>query len=161
MKKLIIVYVVLIVAVILLFIARGGNNLLSFIPSLGGTSATAEINGEKINLLIADSNEEREKGLSGRNKLDDNQGMLFIFEEKGKYPFWMKNMKFSIDIIYIDENKVAYIVRNAALPSQAPTLNIYTPDAPANYVLELNAGQADKLKIEKGTTVKFTNLPKQ
>lgn len=157
MKKLVIVYVILIVAVILLFIVRGGGNLLSFIPTLGG-QPTAEINGTKINLLIARSEADRVKGLSKRKDLPENQGMLFIFDHKDRYGFWMKDVLFPLDIIYIDDDKVIYIVKNAPSSTQAPNLAIYRPDQGANYVLELNGGQADKLKIEKGTKVTFKGL---
>lgn len=156
MKKLIIVYVVLIVAVILLFVVKTGGNPLSFIHL--GSSATAEIGNNKINLIIAKSADEKMKGLSGRNSLPQNQGMLFLFDTKDKYGFWMKDMKFSIDIIYLDDNTVVYIVKNAPSSVQAPALTVYKPSKPANRVLELNAGQADKFGIKEGTTIKFNGV---
>ena len=159
MKKLIIVYVVLIIALILLVMVKSGGNLLSFIPSFWG-NASAEINGKKINLIVAKSEEDRQKGLSGRDKLDENQGMIFVFEKPGKYSFWMINMKFPLDIIYINGDKVVHIFKN--LPQQADTpvglLPRYTPSEDANYVLELNGGQADELKIKKGTVVKLNGV---
>src|SRR4051812_34888171 len=102
MKKLIIVYVVLIVALLLLVVVKSGGNLLSFIPSLGGSNAHAQINETKFNLLVAKSETERQKGLSGRKSLSQNQGMIFIFDHPDKYGFWMKDMLFPIDIIYIN-----------------------------------------------------------
>lgn len=157
MKKLIIVYVVLIIAVILLAVVKGGGNLLSFIPSFG-TNATVEVNGTKIHLLLAKSANDRTKGLSGRKSLDANQGMLFVFDKPDRYGFWMRDMLFPIDIIYIDTDHVVYIIKNAPSGGQVQNLAIYRPDEPANYVLELNAGQADKLKIQKGTKVKFSGV---
>jgi len=157
MKKLVIVYVALIVVVILLFIVRGGGNLLSFIPSFG-SRATADVNGHIINLLIAKSENDRVKGLSKRKSLPEDQGMLFIFDKKDRYGFWMKDVLFPLDIIYLDDNRVVHIVKNAPSSTQAPNLIIYRPDEPANHVLELNGGQADKLKIEEGTTVKFSGI---
>lgn len=157
MKKLIIVYVVLIFALILLAVFKGGGNLLSFVPSYG-KKATAEINGTKINLLIAKSDTDRQRGLSGRKSLPSDQGMLFVFDHKDLFGFWMKDMLFPIDIIYIDTDHVVYVIPNAPAGGQTPNLTIYRPDEPANYVLELNAGQADKLKIEKGTKVIFKGL---
>lgn len=153
MKKLVLVYIVLIIAVILLAVFKGGGDLLSFIPSFG-KKATAEANGQKINLLIAKSPSDRIKGLSGRKSLAQNQGMLFIFEKKGIYPFWMKDALISLDIIWIDENTVVYIVENTT-PKSFTRL---TPDREANYVLELNGGQANKLKIQKGTKITFKGL---
>src|SRR5688500_16424694 len=112
MKKLVIVYVVLIVALVLLVLARNGSNFLSFLPSFGGSSATAEINGNKVKLIVAKSESDRSKGLSGRNNLAKDQGMLFVFPQPGEYAFWMKDMKFAIDIIYINKDKVVYVVKN-------------------------------------------------
>lgn len=157
MKKLIIVYVVLIIALVLLVVVKGGGNLLSFAPSFGG-SKTAEINGTKFNLIIAKNESDRQKGLSGRKSLDANQGMLFIFDHPDRYGFWMKEMLFPIDIIYINKDKVVYVVKNAPAGGQLQNLTIYRPDEPANYVLEVNAGTSDKLKIQKGTTVKLTGV---
>ena len=157
MKKLIIVYVVLIVALILLVVMKSGGNMLSFIPSFG-SNATAEINGTKFKLLVAKSENDRQKGLSGRKSLDENQGMLFVFDHPDQYGFWMKDMLFPIDIIYIDTDKVVYVVRKAPAGGQTPNLVIYRPDEPANYVLEVNAGTADKLNIKKGTTVKLNGV---
>ena len=155
MKKLVLVYVVLIFAVILLAIFKAGGNIN--LPSFG-KKATAQINGQKINLLLTKSENERQKGLSGRKNLDQNQGMLFIFDKPDRYGFWMKGMLFPIDIIYINGSKVVYVVRSAPSSVQVPNLTIYRPDAPANYVLELNAGSADKLKIQSGTKVILKGL---
>ncbi len=156
MKKLVIVYIVLIIAVILLAVFKFGGKIPSF--SLF-SNAEANINGTKISLLLAKSDQDRIKGLSGHKKLDNNQGMLFVWDKKGVYPFWMKNMLFSIDIIYIDDNTVVYVVQNAPAPSgQTQILTIYKPDQPANYVLEVNAGTAQKLGIKKGTKVTFKGV---
>lgn len=157
MKKLIIVYVVLIIALILLVVFKSGGNLLGFLPSFGSHS-TAEINGKKFNLLIAKSESERQKGLSGRKSLDANQGMIFIFDHPDRYGFWMKDMLFPIDIIYINNDKVVYVVKNAPAGGQTQNLTIYRPDDAANYVLEVNAGTSDNLKIQNGTTVKLTGV---
>ncbi len=156
MKKLIIVYVVLIIAVILLFVVKTGGNPLSFINF--GSKATAEVGKNKVNLILAKTESERKKGLSGRKSLPQDQGMLFKFDSKAKYGFWMKDMLFPIDIIWLDDNTVVYVVKNAAPPTQAPALVVYYPSKDANYVLELNAGQADKFGIKEGTTIKFTGV---
>lgn len=157
MKKLIIVYIVLIVALVLLVFMKSGGNLLSFIPSFG-SSATAEINGKKINLQVVKSDNDKRKGLSGKKSLAEDQGMLFVFDKPDRYGFWMKEMLFPIDIIYINSDKVVYVVKNAPAGGQVENLTVYRPDEPANYVLELNAGQSDKIKIEKGTVVKLNGV---
>jgi uncharacterized membrane protein (UPF0127 family) len=156
MKKLIIVYVVLIVAVILLAVTRAGGNLLSLLPL---KQATAEIGESKINLIVAKSDEDRIKGLSGRQSLDKNQGMLFVFDKKDKYSFWMKGMNFPLDIIYIDNTRVVDLFEN--VPNKidnAPNLTHYIPSTPANYVLEVNAGEAKRLNIKKGTELTLKGI---
>lgn len=156
MKKLIAVYVILIIAVMLLAVVRTGGNFSLPNPFKG--NAEAQIGDKKINLLLAKSEKDRMKGLSGRNNLPEDQGMLFIFEKKGKYGFWMRDMKFPIDIIYIDNNTVVYLVENAPSGAQAPNLTVYTPDSEANRVLELNAGGAKKYGIKKGTKITFAGI---
>lgn len=155
MKKLIIVYIVLIIAVILLAVFKFGGNITAFNFF---KSPQAEINGTKIELTLAKSEKDRMKGLSGRKSLEQNKGMLFVFDQKAKYGFWMKEMLFPIDIIYIDDDSVVYIAENATPPAQAQNLKIYEPPQIVNYVLEVNAGTAKKLDIHKGTKVKFTGV---
>lgn len=98
-----------------------------------------DINGTKITVEIAKTPAELERGLSGRTSLGEREGMLFYLPERKIATFWMKDMKFPIDIIWIDNNTIAYFVENAAIPigNGIPT---YTPDKPATHVLEVNAG---------------------
>ena len=156
MKKLIAVYVVLIIAVVLLAVVRTGGNFSLPNPFKG--NAEAQVGDKKINLILAKSDKDRMKGLSGRNSLPEDQGMLFIFEKKGKYGFWRRDMKFPIDIIYIDDNTVVYLVENASVGAQAPNLTVYTPDTDVNRVLELNAGGAKKYGIKKGAKITFKDI---
>lgn len=156
MKKLIAVYVALIIAVILLALVRTGGNIT--LPNLFKGSAEAQVGDKKISLILAKSDKDRMKGLSGRNNLPEDRGMLFLFEKKGEYGFWMRDMKFSIDIIYIDDNTVVYLIENAPAGGQAPNLTVYTPDTPVNRVLELNAGSAKKYDIKKGTKIIFRGI---
>ena len=156
MRKLIVAYVVLIVAVALLAIFKTGGNIS--LPNLFKGGAQAQIGDKKINLTVAKSEKDRMKGLSGRNSLPEDQGMLFLFEKKGEYGFWMRDMKFNIDIIFIDDNNVVNIVENAPSSVQAPNLTVYYPSAPVNRVLELNSGGSKKYGIKKGTIIKFTNI---
>ncbi|KHO46673.1 MAG: hypothetical protein QS98_C0002G0121 [archaeon GW2011_AR3] len=94
---------------------------------------------------------DRERGLMNRESLDEQAGMLFIFEREGIYGFWMKNTLIPLDIIWINKDgKVVHIAPNAQPCSGEPcTLN--EPTAPAKYVLEINAGLAEKLGIKTGS----------
>jgi uncharacterized membrane protein (UPF0127 family) len=119
-------------------------------------SKTAIIKDKTISLEIADSPEELQKGLSQRDSLSKDSGMLFIFDKSEKYQFWMKDMRFPIDIIYLNNEKVVTIFAN--VPHQidnVPNLNLYEPKSPANRVLELNAGKAKELGVKEGDTIKI------
>lgn len=117
------------------------------------------VNGQTVSVMVAKTDKEKQVGLSGRDKIGENQGMLFVFDKPNYYSFWMKEMKFPIDIIYINGNKITTIVENAKPPlSSNDNLAIYQPSEKSDKVLELNAGSADKLKIKKGTIVKIESL---
>jgi len=110
--------------------------------------------GEKTySVEVRDSNLERSKGLSGHKALLDNEGMLFIFEKPGSYGFWMKEMLFPIDIIWIDENFVINHIESAVSPETYP--KVFYPTSEILYVLEVSSGQASSSKIKIGDTVKF------
>ncbi|MEA3398140.1 MAG: DUF192 domain-containing protein [Patescibacteria group bacterium] len=112
------------------------------------------INGQIINVEIADKPAEQIQGLSDRENLAENSGMLFIFENKQIRNFWMKNMHFPLDIIWISDNNIVNISQNLPPEKQSPKNN-YSSKQPVNYVLEINAGMVEKYKIKIGDNVKF------
>lgn len=155
MKKILLAYGALVVVVIILAFAK--FNGFNFLSSFSGKSAT--INNQSFNLLIANDDKSRQIGLSNRKSLDQKQGMLFIFPKKGVYSFWMKNTEIPLDMIYINDGKIVYIVKNA--PPQAGNngqLPIYTPSSDANYVLEINGGLSEKYKFKNGDKVALKGI---
>lgn len=104
--------------------------------------------GRVLDTQIADTNTERQTGLSHHTELKKNQAMLFIFDRVGNYPFWMKDMDFPIDIFWLNESKQVVAIKEFADPSEYP--HSYNPDANALYVLETVAGFADTYGIEYG-----------
>lgn len=94
----------------------------------------------------------RARGLSGRDFLAENKGMLFVFPDARQHAFWMKGMKFALDIIWINQNKVVDISENLP-PLTLDNVKTYSPSAPANLVLEVNAGQIAKRGIKIGDEV--------
>jgi len=157
MKKIFIVYGILIVLVIILAIFKAGD-LLNFLPFNKGT---AVVNNQTIKLLIADDDKEKMKGLSKRKNLSQDTGMLFVFKNKNRHAFWMKDMLFPIDIVYISDGVVVDIVPNVQPPkdnSNVLGIKVIKPQSPANYVLEINAGQALKYKIKKGDKITFKDI---
>ncbi len=110
----------------------------------------------KLWVEIMDTDTKREQGLSGREKLADNQGMYFNFSgtNQQRPGFWMKDMKFNIDIIWIKNNVVVGITKNLEAPATASsTLPVYYPPADIDTALEVNAGWAEKYNIRTGDMV--------
>lgn len=106
-----------------------------------------------IRVEIADSMMERTTGLSGREKLESVNGLLFVFPEADFHAIWMKDMRFPIDIIWISEDlRVVDIDRNVS-PDTYPEL--FRPQEPAMYVLETNARYVDTFGIQVGDNVRL------
>ncbi|MDO8601220.1 MAG: DUF192 domain-containing protein [bacterium] len=95
--------------------------------------------------------EERESGLMFRESLAPDNGMLFIFQEEGEYPFWMKDTLIPLDIIWLDKDgKVVFMAKNME-PCQTNLCLPIDPDKKAKYVLEVNGGVADKIGLDIGS----------
>ena len=107
-----------------------------------------------IHVEIADTDASREQGLSDRASLPTNHGMLFVFDTPGQYGFWMKDMHFSLDMVWINADKTLAGVTKNLLPSTYPS--VFPPPNPIQYVLEINAGSADKFGLVSGAIVDFT-----
>jgi len=118
----------------------------------------AIINGHVINIELAISEAEKEQGLGDRSSLPKNAGMLFLYQNKDKYGFWMKGMRFPLDFIWIDGNIIVDLSQNIPAPT-SPREEPYTlsPSRQVDKVLEVNAGTIQSLGIKIGDTVKFTN----
>jgi len=113
---------------------------------------TVEINGLRIPLELADTVNKQIQGLSGREQLSG--GMLFVFPDKRIRNFWMKNMHFPLDIIWIDGDRIANISQNL-LPEGEHPAKTYSSISEVNYVLEVEAGFCEKNNIKIGDSVKF------
>lgn len=114
---------------------------------------TVEIGGKTINVTLADTPASREQGLSGTKGLASDEGMLFIFPRDGKYSFWMKDMLYAIDIVWISsDGKVVYIVPNASPESYPAT---FTSKMLARYVLELRANFVKTNNVKIGDIVRL------
>ncbi|MFQ5645344.1 MAG: DUF192 domain-containing protein [bacterium] len=112
------------------------------------------LNKAVIYAEVANDRKSRTKGLGYRDRLKEGRGMLFIFERPGKYPFYMKGMRFAIDIIWIFRNKVVEVTASIPPPrNPSDRLPLYYPPAPVDMVLELNSGVAGKIGLKKGNDV--------
>ncbi|MBU1126826.1 MAG: DUF192 domain-containing protein [Patescibacteria group bacterium] len=112
-----------------------------------------EINGKRFQVEISDTSDKRIKGLSNRESLDKGSGMLFVFEEPGIHRFWMKDMDFALDFIWIRENKIVEITPNV-LPVDYQPPNTISPKTEVDKVLEINAKEAEEFGLKIGDEIK-------
>ncbi|WP_346317762.1 DUF192 domain-containing protein [Chitinophaga sp. YIM B06452] len=120
---------------------------LSFISKAKGDTI------KTIAIEIAETDEERAKGLMDRKSMEDTQGMLFIFSAPEEQSFWMKNTYISLDIMYVNENFEIVSIQKYATPLSEESLPSFKK---AQYVVETNAGFADKYKVAYGDKIAFT-----
>lgn len=132
-------------------------NLRPFLGGVfGGPTGEVTINGRTFKVEVADTQEEREIGLSKKRSLPRDQGMLFVFDTPDYYSFWMKEMEIPIDMIYIDNNKVVSVYENVQAPKEENSpLPLYKPTVPADRVLEINAGLSKEYNIKPGDTAQI------
>ncbi|MBI2623207.1 MAG: DUF192 domain-containing protein [Candidatus Liptonbacteria bacterium] len=114
------------------------------------TVGTAQFTAE-----IADTIPLRERGLSGRERLEDGYGILFVFGSPAQHAFWMKGMRFALDFVWIRDGRVIGVTENVPPYAEGGSLvpQLYYPPSEADRVLELNAGEIGKGKIKIGDTV--------
>lgn len=130
----------------------------SAIPDFEYELRKITIHDVPLTVEIADDPEKTALGLMYREGMPEDQGMLFIFERERIHQFWMMNMKFNLDILWLDsDGKVVHIVEHAepCISEALTSLCTYRPDAPAKYVLEVNSGFVEKYGINENSTMKF------
>ena len=138
----IVVLVPFVVLLVLLFRHFKASNKTIFLP-----------NNNRLTAELAKSPEAIAKGLSGRLSLKPNQAMLFVYEVEQEYCFWMKDMNFSVDIIWLNNAKEVVDVEQDVSADTYP--QTFCPDQPAKYVLETNSGVAASTGLKKGAQVTF------
>lgn len=108
-----------------------------------------------IKAEVAENSYQLAKGLMFRESLNENNGMLFIFNNEGNRTFWMKNTKIPLDLIFISKNKKIVDIKENFLPCSKNSCPSYTSTQPAKYVLEVNAGFVEKNKIQIDEEISF------
>lgn len=121
--------------------------------------AVVRVGDLEFTVELAADLEKRTRGLSGRASLDTGTGMLFVFELAERFRFWMKEMQFSLDIVWIGPTcRVVDVSENVPFPDPSTPLEDlprYSPESRAKYVLELNGGEAADLGLGIGDRVEF------
>jgi uncharacterized membrane protein (UPF0127 family) len=104
-------------------------------------------------LIVAKTTAQQTKGLGDRNSLPTNEGMLFLYPNSGERCFWMKDMRFPLDMIWTDSHKKVVALEQNVSPQTYP--ETFCSKTPAQYVIELNAGQVSLAGIRAGQTLSF------
>lgn len=152
-KKILTGLLLLVGAVFLLNKILPRNESSKMMPKviLGNSSVVVE---------IADTSEKTTQGLSDRETLCSDCGMLFIFNQPSIYSFWMRRMHFDIDMIWIKDDQVVDISHEAKIPPveelESPK-TFYQSKTPCNMVLEVNSGWAEKNNVKIGTEFKLVS----
>ncbi len=137
-----------------MYIIEGHNNSSNDSRRLEYEVKRIMIDDIMLEVEIADTDEKRTLGLMHREVLDEYKGMLFVFPYEDRYTFWMMNMNFSIDILWIDaDGNIVYIVSNAKPCKEVSSVSecTYSPEVYAKYVLEVNGGFARRHGIVTGS----------
>lgn len=121
-----------------------------------GEEQWVELNGERVIVEVADDDAERARGLMFRDAMPKGHGMLFLHDEESPQAYWMKNTRIALDILYFDaQRRLVSQQRDVPPCSAGDQCPPYPSEAPARYVLELNAGEAARMGLRNGMTLDF------
>ena len=142
--------------------AEGPNNNTNFLKEIENApkdrylQSNVSVDGFNMTADLALTSEQREKGLSVKDKLRENEAMLFVFEESAKHSFWMKDMKFPIDIMWLDsDGKVVHVEKRLEPCISVFTCTSYSPSRDSQFVLETVAGFTQRHNVSVGTDIDF------
>ncbi len=148
MKKILIVLMLFCTLTISLILIKGKIDKNIF-PSY--KTKNIRINTFPLKLYLADIDTKREQGLSNIKSMPQDEGVMFIFNHSGSYSFWMKDMNFALDFIYLEKNKIVDLKENIS-PSTYP--NTFVSNVPADTIIEVNSGIIKKYQIKKGMEIR-------
>ncbi len=167
-KDLAVIGGLFVVIILLLIFGRGFTafNFASGNQSSSTDSAHVASGGQilvnirdlKLSTILVNNDADRKKGLSKRDSLPLNAAMLFVFDSNAQHAIWMKDMKFAIDILWLDESKKIIEIAQNVPPEPGKRdrdLKIYSPSGESRYVLETNAGITSLNNIQVGDTAEF------
>lgn len=118
-----------------------------------------QIKGAVLQAEIAQTEAQREKGLSGRATLGMDKAMLFIYSEPTKPVFWMKDMRFPVDMIFIANSRIVDIAKEMTPPMPEQAWQTHSPPVPIEQVLEVNAGLSDRKGWKVGDAIRLNPEP--
>lgn len=131
--------------------------LMLLLSGCANAGSWVELAGQRYKVEIADDDAERARGLMFRDELATGTGMIFLHDREEPQAYWMKNTRIPLDILYFDNaRKLVSQQRDVPPCSAGNACPSYPSNAPARYVLELNAGEAAKLKLQDGAELTFS-----
>ncbi len=115
-----------------------------------------KIKGQELDLEVADNSFLQQVGLSGRESLEENQGMIFVYDyEMEELGFWMKDTLIPLDILFLNKDlEIVHVIEKVEICEQDPC-EVYKSEQKAQYVIEVNAGWVEKNEIEIGDKVEI------
>ena len=123
------------------------------------SQAQVRIKDQLIHVALSQTPEEITQGLSGTESMEENQGMLFVMPRGETPSFWMKNMRYSLDFVWIYDDRIIDISKDIPPPESPDSpLQTYSPSMPITHVLELNGGWIERHGIEIGDRVDLSGL---
>ncbi|NTV29258.1 MAG: DUF192 domain-containing protein [Candidatus Omnitrophica bacterium] len=128
---------------------------LAGLACAGDAPSLVCISGKCFQVEVVDTTEGRAQGLMGRSGIADGKGMWFVFPEPGVYGFWMKNVSFPLDMIWLDPDYLVVHVEKNVPPCLQDPCPDYNPGVSALYVLEIAGGTLDHLKLRPGDRAKL------
>jgi len=148
-KNIILISIPVLIIITILLIWR----LFFYLPS--AEFIKIKIKNTDYKIELASSSAQKIKGLSGRDSLCSKCGMLFIFSFETEIPFWMKDTLIPLDIIWLDKNGKVVDIKTA---TETNSSKIYQNQFPAQYVLELNANESQKIDLKIGDIIDLSKL---
>lgn len=155
MKFFIKILILLIIVIIFTYLFFNLTDILLAPSSKQGLGPEVCYKEYCFSIELARTLEERTTGLMFRKSLGENQGMLFIFDSEGNYPFWMENTLIPLDIIWINKDKKIVFINENSQPCRSKNCPLIIPGVKANYVLEINAGISQKIGLKVGDRLAF------
>ena len=125
------------------------------LQACGASGPYVELKGHRYTIEIAADDASRQHGLMDRTQMDADHGMLFVFDDDAMRNFWMKNTKIPLDMLFFDADKKLVSVQHSVPPCVADPCAAYSSGAPARYVLELNAGESEKIGLTSGDPIEI------
>ncbi|HAK54468.1 MAG: DUF192 domain-containing protein [Vicinamibacterales bacterium] len=125
----------------------------------GSSGAVVFPDDTRVRVEIADTAATRERGLMFRESMAENEGMIFVFDASGFYPFWMKDTLIPLDMLWVDAGGRVVSIANSVPPCRADPCPTYSPEADALYVVEVVSGFAKTHGVEVGDALTLVGLP--